>query len=81
MRAPRDMLDALTPLRAALAAVFVVADVRLEAGEEIAVAVTRTRLARCERCRRHEPTVDAHAGDDARCERCRHALSRRVLAN
>ncbi|AOJ07389.1 hypothetical protein WS71_08780 [Burkholderia mayonis] len=51
VRAPRDMLDALTPLRDALAAVIIVADVRLEAGEEIAVAVTRPRPARCERCR------------------------------
>ncbi|AJY40429.1 isoleucine--tRNA ligase [Burkholderia humptydooensis] len=80
IRAPRDVLDALAPLRGELAAVFIVAGVTLATADEIAVAVARTSLARCGRCWRHEPTVDAHAGDDALCERCRHALSRRVLA-
>ncbi|MDN7674468.1 isoleucine--tRNA ligase [Burkholderia oklahomensis] len=80
VRAPRGTLDALAPLRGELAAVFIVAGVTLEAGDEIAVAVTRTRLARCERCWRHESTVGARAGDDPLCERCRQALSRRLLA-
>lgn len=80
VRAPRDVLDALAPLHGELAAVFIVAGVTLETADQIAVAVARTPLARCERCWRHEPSVAAHASGDALCARCRHALSRRARA-
>jgi isoleucyl-tRNA synthetase len=76
--APQAWLDRLAPYREELGGFLLVAGLTLRPGpdgQEPAVAVSRTALARCERCWTHRPDVASEGAHAGLCGRCVAALS------
>jgi len=49
---------------------FILSDLKIEAGTEPAVSISKTAYAKCARCWRHRSTVGASAAHPELCDRC-----------